>query len=96
MRPLSLILPLFLHLGIANATYTLSEVKAQISSYQDQNGTHTTRSAPPSGCQLAVSLLLHLIDENLRDTCPLLTRDLVWFPRLHLAPACVISSERNL
>ncbi|KAF3074195.1 Bifunctional solanapyrone synthase [Trichoderma lentiforme] len=59
MRPLSLTLPLFLHLGIASATYTLSEVKAQISSYldQSQNGTHTTRSAPPSGCQLACGFL---------------------------------------
>ncbi|UKZ78609.1 hypothetical protein TrVFT333_006355 [Trichoderma virens FT-333] len=57
MRPLSLTLPLFLHLGIASATYTLSDVKVQISSYLDQNGTHTARSTPPSGCQLACGFL---------------------------------------
>jgi len=54
MRLLSLALPVLLRLGLARATFTLSEVEDQISSYLDQNETIAERSLPQIGCAVAV------------------------------------------
>jgi hypothetical protein len=55
MRLFSLVFPLLLRSGIANTVYTLSEVEAQISSYQAHHIAYAAASTLPSGCQLAVS-----------------------------------------
>ncbi|KAL7782208.1 hypothetical protein V8C37DRAFT_397964 [Trichoderma ceciliae] len=65
MHLLYLALPLLLQLRVTHATYTLTEVEDQISSYLDQNGTHTARSTPPSGCQLACGFLAFTLPQQL-------------------------------
>lgn len=54
MRLFGLVFPLLLRSGIVNAAYTLSEVKAQISSYQAHHTAYTAAFTLSSGCQLAV------------------------------------------
>ncbi|KAM0263967.1 hypothetical protein ACHAQJ_001002 [Trichoderma viride] len=65
MRLLNLALPLLLQLRVAHATYTLSEVEAQISSYLTHNGTYAARSTSPSGCQLACDFLAFALPPQL-------------------------------
>ncbi|KND86516.1 Bifunctional solanapyrone synthase [Tolypocladium ophioglossoides CBS 100239] len=64
MRLLSLAV-LLLRLGVARATYSLTEVEAQISSYLDQNSTQTTRAAPPFGCAVACGFLAFTLPTRL-------------------------------
>jgi hypothetical protein len=62
MRLLSLAVLLLARLSAGQATYTLDEVSAQVASYKLdlQNGTLSSRSALPSGCELAVGTPLSI------------------------------------
>ncbi|KAG8419773.1 hypothetical protein J3458_004615 [Metarhizium acridum] len=57
MRLLGLGAMLLAQLGVGAATFTLSEVQAQIEAYQEQNGTHVAPSDPQFGCSLACGFL---------------------------------------
>ncbi|GJN85264.1 hypothetical protein PLIIFM63780_008828 [Purpureocillium lilacinum] len=65
MRLLSLALPVLLRLGLARATFTLSEVEDQISSYLDQNETIAERSLPQIGCAVACGFLAFTLPKRL-------------------------------
>ncbi|OTA07334.1 hypothetical protein A9Z42_0082590 [Trichoderma parareesei] len=57
MRRVSIALLLFLQSVVTSSTHTLKEVKSQISSYMDQNGTDAGRFGPLPGCHLACGFL---------------------------------------
>ncbi|KAK9436350.1 FAD binding domain-containing protein [Metarhizium brunneum] len=57
MQLLGLGAMLLAQLGVSAATFTLSEVQAQIEAYQEQNGTHVAPFDPQFGCTLACGFL---------------------------------------
>ncbi|KAM0449678.1 hypothetical protein ACHAO4_007343 [Trichoderma viride] len=65
MRLFGLVFPLLLRSGIVNAAYTLSEVKAQISSYQAHHTAYTAAFTLSSGCQLACGFLAFSLPSQL-------------------------------
>lgn len=72
MRLLSLSAVVLAQVAVSLATLTLSEVEAQIESFQDQNGTHVARSAPQFGCSLAVSSSLAQVVNEPKWKCVLI------------------------